>query len=406
MSAIARMADQPEHSPLGASGAERWMNCPGSNVLLKLLASLGALPEREDSEFAKAGTAAHELAAHCLKTDIDTWECVGMQFYGVVVDQEMADAVQTYLTVIRGLVAEHHDAAAKNGMGPSNVSHLIEEHVSDKTIHPSFFGTADDVINGVTILDVTDFKYGVGIAVDAIENPQLKYYAVGVLAKVLGARRVRMRIVQPRAFHPDGPVRVFEMDASDLLAWRDKVLKPAMEAAEIDATLTPGEWCRFCPAIVACPMIQSLYKALSEANPTILANMTDEQLGMNYELVGPAMMGKKAYEEEVFRRLNRGNTIPGAKLVPKRSIRVLTAEGQEKAVVKFGDDAYNPKELKSPAEIDKIGPEGKKFTKEYAYSPDTGYTVASAGDKRVEAKVLRAADAFAHYRPDATSDAS
>jgi hypothetical protein len=92
--------------------------------------------------------------------------------------------------------------------------------------------------------------------------------------------------------------------------------------------------------------------------------------------------------------------------VPKRSIRVLTAEGQEKAVVKFGDDAYNPKELKSPAEIDKIGPEGKKFTKEYAYSPDTGYTVASAGDKRVEAKVLRAADAFAHYRPDATSDAS
>ena len=32
-----------EHSPLGASGAERWANCSGSVTLIKLLAALGVV---------------------------------------------------------------------------------------------------------------------------------------------------------------------------------------------------------------------------------------------------------------------------------------------------------------------------------------------------------------------------
>jgi len=405
---LSTIARKPEHSPLGASSAERWMNCTGSQVLIRLL----ALPPSDDTDFAKEGTAAHECAAHCLTNECDTWETIGMTFKGVVVDKEMADAVQLYLQTIRELLAEHIAGAEF----PSHVQHLIEEKVSDSSISDDFYGTADDVIDGPAILDITDLKYGVGIAVDAIDNPQLKYYAVGVLAKRIGARRVRLRIVQPRAFHPDGPIREWETTAEELLKWRDEVLKPAMLKAQTDKLLTPGEWCRFCPAKVACPMLAGLFLALTQTNTATVAQMTDEQLGMNYELLEAAMIGKRAYEEETFKRLSRGATVPGAKLVPKRSNRVFVGniprmvDGVEVSVPiktllieRFGDDAMTKPEQKSPAEIDALGPKGKSFTKEFAYSPKTGLTVAPDHDKRVSVAVDSAASAFAHYTgPDAS----
>lgn len=382
-----------EHSPLGASSAERWMNCPGSNVLLKLL----NLPESDETDFAKEGQAAHAAAAHCLREGIDTWEIVGQEFLGYVVDKEMADAVQLYLQVIRELEKEH---------GPV-YTHLVEEHISDSAIHENFYGTVDDGIVGPEIIDVTDLKYGVGIAVDAIQNPQMKYYALGLMAKYMGGKRVRVRIVQPRAFHPDGPVREWETTTAELLEWRDKVLIPAMKNAEFDHTLTPGEWCRFCPAKLYCPMLTALYKALVEADPKALVNLTHEQLGMNYNLIEPAMIYRRAIEEEAFKRLNKGITVPGVKLVAKKSNRVFTAEGAAKLEEKFGDEAWEEPALKTPAGIDKLGPLGKSFTKSHAYSPNTGLTVAVEDDNRVGVKVQQASDAFAHYTgPAAASDAA
>ena len=44
------------HAILSASGSSKWMNCAGS-----ILAESG-MPEDEGSDFAREGTAAHELA--------------------------------------------------------------------------------------------------------------------------------------------------------------------------------------------------------------------------------------------------------------------------------------------------------------------------------------------------------
>ena len=69
------MNTQPEgHSPLGGSGAYRWMPCPGS-----VRVSQGV--EDPESEYAALGTAAHALAAHCLLGDYDAWSMIGEWFY-------------------------------------------------------------------------------------------------------------------------------------------------------------------------------------------------------------------------------------------------------------------------------------------------------------------------------------
>ena len=83
----------PVHSPLGASSAERWMNCPGSVTLLQHL----GLDESEEPDYRREGIAMHEAAAHCLREGLDAWEIVNQTFYETLMTPELADPIQVYL---------------------------------------------------------------------------------------------------------------------------------------------------------------------------------------------------------------------------------------------------------------------------------------------------------------------
>jgi Protein of unknown function (DUF2800) len=364
------------------------MNCPGSNVILKAL----ELPASDDTDYAKEGTAAHAAAAHCLRNGLDAWEIEGKTFLGYVVDTEMRDSIQLYLDTLAEVRAEH---------GKGLIKELIENRISGD-FHPQFYGTVDDGIIGQEILDITDFKYGVGIAVDAGRNPQLMYYAVGILEKFMGPTRVRLRIVQPRAFHSDGPVREWETTTEELLAWKRKALIPAMARAELDTTLTPGDWCRFCPAKLACPILTSIFGASITADASALVSISSAGLARDYSLLDASKHYWKAVETEVLRRLSKGDDVTDGtpertyKLVPKKANRVLTKDGVAEAQIRFTPEELFVTEMKSPAQLDKLGDKGKTFTKEYAYTPQTGLTVAVSTDNRVGVKISKAADTFAH----------
>ena len=114
------MKNLPEHSPLGASGASRWMKCPGS-------VSLSEGIEDAESEFASLGSAAHALAEISLRDDEDAWERVSRtdSETGILVDKDMADAVQVYLNAIR---SAHPDRNQGNA--------FIERVFHCPSIHP------------------------------------------------------------------------------------------------------------------------------------------------------------------------------------------------------------------------------------------------------------------------------
>src|SRR6202789_4739697 len=90
--------NRPAHSPLGASAAERWMNCAGSVALIK---QLNIQEDTDEPEYRGLGIAAHEAAAHCLKNGMDAWEVMGEKFHNYEVDQNMAQAIQVYIDVVR-----------------------------------------------------------------------------------------------------------------------------------------------------------------------------------------------------------------------------------------------------------------------------------------------------------------
>src|SRR5690606_12449941 len=92
----------PDHSPLGASGAERWMNCPGSVALLNHL----ELPPSDDPDIRVEDSATHEAAADILKLNLESWEVVGAKYEGVEITADMAEAVNTYVEECRRIIRE------------------------------------------------------------------------------------------------------------------------------------------------------------------------------------------------------------------------------------------------------------------------------------------------------------
>ena len=378
--AYPEIVNRPAHSKLGASGAERWMNCVGS---VKLLSFLGD-DVSDEPDFTKEGTAMHEAAAHALLNDLDAWELVGETFYGLVMTPELADPIQVYLDYCRSLKGERY----------------VEYGISSP-VHPLFYGRMDFASYGRT-LETVDLKGGQGIMVEVEDNPQCKYYSFGLidgLERRTGGRLpddliVGLTIVQPRGFHHDGPVRRWETTVGEIKRWVHETLVPAMNATEYDDTLTPGDWCRFCPAKLVCPMLEGLFKVLATTDPKVIADQSDEAIGRSYPLAAAAKHYIKALEAEAYTRAMRGHDIPNTKLVHKRGNRVWKDGAVELAKAKFGADAFSPAEMKSPAELEKL-PAAMNWVKEFAFTPTTGLTIALATDTRQAVKVTAPADRFA-----------
>lgn len=375
------MTNRPAHSPLGASGAERWMHCPGSVSLLKHL----ELPESDDPSYRKEGTAMHAAAEHCLNNDLDTWEIVGQSFEGIEMRPPMTDAVQVYLDYVRPFMRD-------------SLEFWVEYPVSSP-VHSSFYGTLDFGAAAIGKVRVVDLKGGVGIVVEPEQNPQIMYYAFGLIEEHPeweDDMEVELTIAQPRAWHADGPIRSWTTTVGHIRNWVQETLVPAMLATEYDNTLDPGPWCRFCPAKLVCPLLTSLFGAATKANPKTLVNMSDESIARSYQYARAVEFYLKALKDETNRRLTLGHKMEGyAKLVNKRADRVWKEGAGDLAKSRFGDEAFSQPSLKGPPGIEILGPEGKQFVREFAYTPDTGTTVAPWDDKRVAVRVQTSAEAFA-----------
>lgn len=352
------------------------MHCPGSTTFLKTL----NLPDTDEEDYRKEGIAAHEAAALCLKEKLETWEITGRIIHGVMIDAEIADAIEQYLAFVRPMM--------------DTPDWWCEFFMSAKSLHPLFYGTLDFGALKKRKLRIVDYKHGAGIVVEPEHNPQLMYYALGLLSYLSEVDEVELSVVQPRAYHADGPIRTWTTTAEEIRAWGEVVLIPAMLNAEIDETLDAGPWCRFCPAKLSCPLLHGLFKAAATINPKMVPNMGDEALARDYALREAVKFYMKAQDDEVFRRLQAGRAVSTAKLVYKRADRVFH-DGAPERLAELGEAIYTTPELKSPAAIEKLGPRAKELVKELAYMPQTGLTVAPVDDKRPGIAPTLAKDVFA-----------
>lgn len=356
------------HALLSASSAHRWLTCPPSAVAAE------AYPE-QDTDYTKEGTLAHETAEHIARggvPDVDQ-----LRDWGAEYTQEMVDCGTNYRDYIQELVTTDDPLI------------LLEQRVDFSPWVPDGFGTADCIIIQGDTMDVIDYKYGQGVPVSAVDNPQEKLYGLGALNDygfAYDVKRVRLHIFQPRINN----ISVDELSAADLLAWGETVKPIAEQAAQGKGKYKEGAHCTFCPHAGRCRKLSSACKEFVETHdlrvavPVLAPHELAEVLAME-PLISLWLRRVKA---QAMDALMNGDEIPGYKVVEgKLGNRKWTNELEVAQVLQgagYQLDDITETKLLSPAAMDKsIGKKrvAELLTDHIDRAPGAP-TVVPASDKR------------------------
>lgn len=348
-----------EHALCGASGAERWLACPGSVAM-----ELKAPGSEEESIYAAEGTQFHELIDKICAPIFAHYNLNGNnslpQKFNVNVNasgdeesfqpypREMQEhAIETIKVLFRAI----------KKYKPKKVFIEKKVYLNEPM---AMFGTVDFFFafkhGNKTVLFLLDIKYGKGKVVEP-SSPQLIYYALAVQKTYpkIKFQEFWLHIWQPRAEHDEGPLRQYVMKRKEASNWMNTFAEGAVKAMGMAASgfkgeleLTPGDHCGYCSAKAMCnPYLSYLngkagddfLEAPEDLNPTVMygtrfdANgkeivsaqhvlaISDEKIIKLLKYKGAITKFLNALTEYGINRFREGNPIPGTKVVEGRSQR-------------------------------------------------------------------------------------
>jgi hypothetical protein len=327
------------------------------------------LPEPKRSpnafDFSAEGTLAHSLAEIKLRLQFEQIghdeydreiELIKLHpIYKNYTDSEREDFeanVDSYVTYVRSQIGE--------GDTP-----LFEQRVDFSDWIPDGFGTADVVILSKHAIRVIDLKFGKGIPVSAIDNTQLRLYALGAWSKFKekypDIKEVSYTIMQPRldSVSTDGTT------IAKLVDWAVFYVKPkAKKAWSGSGEFLPGEWCQFCRAKAQCRARSDYNTELARQEFKAPALLSEEEVSQVLEKAQQLRTWANDVEDfALTRAVDQGVIPPGYKLATTKTHRkisdsalaavVLVEKGMSPEVI------WEQPKLKSIATLEKLGPKGQ-----------------------------------------------
>lgn len=313
------------HALLSPSSSHRWLVCTPS-------AKLEANEPNVCSPYAKEGTEAHALAEIKLSYMLGqiTVEEYNTRFENFKLtseyyNQEFNEYVNDYCVEIMTIVNEDYKG--------QDVKVHLEEYVTFEDIVPNGHGTSDVVIVGKNFIHIVDLKFGKGVPVSAIGNPQLRLYALGAIQKHIRectCIEAKMTIIQPRLHD----VSTDFVSIQDLNDWAINYVKPrAALAIAGEGEFVPGDHCKFCKLKGKCQKLadQQLAVAQAEFQDVVVENNMLEPVNMSPEVfsriltIAPKFIDwfKDVENYAVQSVINGAIKIPGYKLVEGRSVRII-----------------------------------------------------------------------------------
>lgn len=371
------------HSLNSPSSFARRIGCPGSANMEKNMPS-------QSSPYAAEGTAAHELGERCLKEDLTAnyfrGKTIVVEKDGsrneFTVDGDMIEAVDVYVEYCRPLMGRH----------------MIEHKFDLPFLGADEKGTSDFTALKDGILHVVDYKHGKGVSVEVVNNVQGLCYALGAMKEFQNDNwhTVRITIVQPRAYHDDGPIRTWDVPRNEMFDYLLEFSSAAKETEYSDAPLHVGPWCRFCKAKVNCPAQlkfaqETLEMDFSEptSQPVPPEFLSDERiLDLVFNKVKLIELWCQSLKDYAQKKAEAGNPIKGSKLVYTRAVRMWKDKETAEVVLRnrFGEKIYEKKFVTAP-QFEKIV--GKKVFQEIGHLVDkvsTGVTLVPESDPRESAR--------------------
>lgn len=343
-----------KHALLSASSASRWLNCTAAPRFEE------GLPE-STSAYAEEGRLAHAICElkvlkKCTPMSTRTYNTrLNKLKKGPIYNPEMDKTSDLYLEHITEQVMEYDTAPTV----------AVEVRVDFSEYVPEGFGTCDCCLIGGDLLSIVDYKHGKGVPVSAEDNPQMRLYALGALARyapVFGnsIKRVRMTIDQPRL----NSYTTDTLTVEELRAWGENIKPIAQKAYSGLGDFAPGEHCRFCRGKAQCRARANANTALEDFKDCVPAGSVQpgEFVPQVHSYITPGgvevhpllsdaeigdllMRGKhlvqwyKDLEEYATKALLDGKPVEGWKLVAGRSNRTFTDQDAAiQAIISAGYD--------------------------------------------------------------------
>jgi hypothetical protein len=355
------------HALLSASGSKRWLSCTPS---AKLEATL---PEQKRGngafDFSQEGTTAHSFAEAKLR-----------YYFGQIGTEEYENEIRTvketpYYNDDFEAHVDSYVLYVRSQIGDGDTP-LFEQRVDFSDWVPDGFGTADVVILSKHSIRVIDLKFGKGIPVSAIDNTQLRLYALGAWSKFKeeypDIKEVSYTIHQPRldSISTDGTT------VAKLVDWASYFVKPkAKKAWSGSGEFLPGEWCQFCRAKAQCRARSDFNTELAKLEFKEPALLDEEEI--SEVLVKAQQLRTWANDVEEFaltRAIDQGVVPPGYKLSTTKTHRkiadtalaatVLVEKGMSPEII------WESPKLKSLASLEKINKQVAAWLGELVLRPD------------------------------------
>lgn len=329
-----------KHAFLSASSSHRWLNCTPS-------AQLERTYENKTTTAAEEGTAAHALCEYKLRKALgNAPEKRPVSEYD---SQEMEDFTDDYVYYIMEQLN-----VAKQTCPDTLV--MIEQRLDFSQYVPDGFGTGDCLIIADDTLHIIDFKYGLGVLIEAENNPQMMLYALGALSvydTIYDIKNVSMTIFQPRREN----ISTWTITVEELLDWAENELKPKAElAANGEGEFCAGEWCTFCRAKVKCRARAEACLKLAKYDFRPPPELDDMEIEVILESLDRLTSWANDIKEYALNAALQGKQWKKFKLVEGRSVRKYTDEEKvAEAVKSAGYDPYERKILSVTAMTKLLG---------------------------------------------------
>lgn len=297
-----------QHAFLAPSGAGCTVHCPAAPAMQQ------RYPE-DETDASREGVAAHWAAAEIIAGRLVDVGVIAPN--GVILTDEIIEGAEMY---------------ADDVLSVAPIGAIVERPIYCPDLHAQNWGTPDTRFydfhhapltqSRVTVY-LWDFKFGHGI-VEVFENWQLLDYASGCLSELAAAGYTddqkivfEFRIVQPRAYHMDGPIRKWRVLASDLRGYFNR-LRGAFEAAtKPQPEARPGAWCKtsYCSAARGCTALQKAAGYVADfAGAAQPHDLPPAALGVELRITEDALSMLTArvdgLREQALAMLQRGDSVP------------------------------------------------------------------------------------------------
>jgi len=306
-----------KHAILSPSAASRWLVCTPSARLEQEFPNIS-------SSYADEGTLAHAVG-----------ECILRQLAGMITAAEAETIMAVHLNN-QYYSKELHDYAEGyayyvHAQCKPGTELFIETRLDMTDYVEEGFGTGDAIVIGERIMRLNDLKYGKGVPVSAVDNTQLKLYALGAYKEfghIFDIDMIELNIYQPRLDNFSS----WEISLKDLLDWAENELKPRAALAYAgEGEFAPGKACTFCRARGTCKALHDHSMQLAKLefiNPDLL---TDDQVILVLQIADTFEKWIKSVQDYALATAISGEKQwPGYKIVEGRSLRKYS---DEKAVI-------------------------------------------------------------------------